>query len=661
MATLDFLAFQARRRSPARLLIIGTYRPVDVILRQHPLKGMKHELHVHKLCCELALPLLGENAVGEYVARRFGKNAFRAAASRPQKRRAEHRPLVDLARALHRATEGNPLFVENLVDYLLTRGTIHESHGSWRLGAPIPEIAKTVPDDLRELIEKHVEQLSADEQRVLGAASIAGDPFLALPVAEALGDEPASVDDLCARLAARRLFLRREGPHRFPDGTETTCYAFLHTLHQKVLYDRLPASVRRRLHGAIADSEERLLGPLAHQSAAKLALHFSEAGDVQKTVRYLRFAGEGALRRFSNREAMEYFREALDRLEALPDAPEKQELELRLVIGLGVPLLAVQGFGTPEAVRVYKRAESLRASKHLFVEARYALGYALVYRGDVVDGTAELERGVEAYDPSTQESHAPLYGFDPGVACGTHVAWSLWMQGSVDRALERAVWALSLARKTTAPFDLAMALNFLAVTHLFRGEVAAAEKASNEVMALSVERGFYYWRHAALMSRGAALAFAGRREEGIAALRRGIEACDAVDIRAGQSCWLGFLVEALRLNGDRDAARDYLAKALELVESRGERWWEPDLHRLRGELADEADGEPGFQRALELARLRGSISLELRAAVAMARRWRERGRKSAARELVSEVYGRFTEGFQTADLVEASSLLRSLW
>ena len=287
-STLDLLAVLARRREPARLLLIGTYRPPEVLRRAHPLHTVTQELQLHGHCVELPLTLLSEDAVAAYLASRL-----------------PGLQLVDrLARLVHQRTEGNPLFMVTLVESWLTQGVLLEQDGAWALPAGVEALQDSVPDSLRQMIDRQLDWLSAEEQRVLEAASVAGAEFSAAAVAAGLAQEAERVDDWCTSLARRGQFLRASGEQTWPDGTVAGCYRFVHALYQQVLYQRVSAAQRVRLHQRIGARLEAGHGAQAGDIAAELAMHFERGRDYQRAVQYLRQAGQRSMERSAYVEAV---------------------------------------------------------------------------------------------------------------------------------------------------------------------------------------------------------------------------------------------------------------------------------------------------------------------------------------------------------------------
>jgi predicted ATPase/DNA-binding winged helix-turn-helix (wHTH) protein len=312
-ATLDLLGALAQGTEAARLLILATYRPAHAIVDGHPVIALARALEVKHLCTRLSLEAFTAAEVREYLSSRFAAPDL----------------AVSLCEPLHARSEGNPLFVESIVDHLVERGLVAEDRSSWRVAEALAgDDLGDIPQSLREMIELHLDSADPDEREILEAASVAAARFRAASVAAALGraaaDGVESVEHACERLARRRHLLRPAGEQTWPDGTRTACYEFRHALYRQVLYERMPVSRRRRLHQRIGERIECAYGARAAAAeAVTLAEHFEEARDRRRAIRYRRYAGERALQRRAYPEAAFHLRHALRLL--LPDVPAGED------------------------------------------------------------------------------------------------------------------------------------------------------------------------------------------------------------------------------------------------------------------------------------------------------------------------------------------------
>jgi predicted ATPase len=310
----------------------------------------------------------------------------------------------------------------------------------------------------------------------------------------------------------------------------------------------------------------------------------------------------------------------------------------------------------------------------LLLEAHYALGNTLNYLGEFAATQAHFAQGITLYDPQQHRAHTVRYGQDPGVMCHSYAALTLWWLGYPDQALQRSQEAVTLARELAHPLNLASALVFAAWLHQFRREGRLAQERAEAGIALATELGatvlvaqgtiFRGW---ALAERsGAPEAGQGHREEGIAQMRQGLAVWQATGARVFRPYGLALLAEASAHVGQIEEGLTLLGEALAVAHDTGERRWEAELHRLKGELllgraaGQDAEAEACLHQALAVARQQQTKSLELRAAMSLSRLWQRQGKRAEAHQLLAEVYGWFAEGFDTADLQEARALLEEL-
>jgi DNA-binding winged helix-turn-helix (wHTH) protein/tetratricopeptide (TPR) repeat protein len=309
-STVDLISHLARRREPARLLLIGTFRPAELIVKKHPLREIERELHVHRRCSELPLEFLTEAAVAKYLALRFPGSEFPDA----------------LSRLIHERTDGNPLFLVNVVDYLIAQGRLVSNDGGWQLSVPVEQAAMAMPDSLQQLIERQIERLTEDERRLLSVASIAGLEFSTRTLSGGMDASIAEIETCCAALVQRRQFLRPAKMIQLRDGSLLERYGFTHAMHQHVLYHGVPHPRRIALHRRIGEFQETAYSDHLEEIAAELAVHFQEGRDYARAIRYRRLSAAKALAQYANREAQEHLGKALALLGHLPEQ-ERAEIE----------------------------------------------------------------------------------------------------------------------------------------------------------------------------------------------------------------------------------------------------------------------------------------------------------------------------------------------
>jgi predicted ATPase len=686
-ATVDCLGMLARRRAAARLLIVGTYRPTDVAAAPaHPLRWVRPELQLYGYCDEISLAFLTAGEVSQYLDRRF----------------PDHHLSAELALVLHRSTDGNPMFLVNTVEYLIGQGQIRELDGHWRLVGRAEDIASRVPETLGQLVEEQLERLTAEEQAVLVAASVAGAEFSAAAVA----DDVQDVELRCGTLARRGQFLRAVGTAEWPDGTVAGRYAFIHALYQHVLHGRVSPGARAGLHLRTAQRLERAYGERAGEIAGELAAHFACGRDFERAARYRRIAGEHALRQHAYREAADHATRGLELLEALPESRERTERELTLQVTLGAALTATQGYGAQAVASTYARARDLCAQvgetsellavlrgigrfyvirgelqtarevgAHLLalaesrgdiaslLMAHNALGVASLYAGEFEAALQHLERGIALYDVSKQHgTPSPTFRLvPPDVTCGMQAAWALWMLGYPDRATARAHEALALARSLGHPFTISYACHLAGGLHQWRRETQVVQALEAEALAHDTEHGFGLLLTAGAIQRGWLLAEHGQGDEGLAQMRAGLarqREMGAVLLVPG---YLALMAELHAKLGRPAEGLSAAMEALAVARRSGPHYWESEAQRLLGVLSPEpSDAESHLLRALEIARRQRAKWLELRAAIGLGRLWAAQGHARRARGLVAGVYAWFSEGFGTADLTEARALLDTL-
>ena len=313
-STLDLISYLARRRTSARLLLIGSYRPLEIIISEHPLRGVKQDLQLHGLCTELPLEYLTEEAIAEYLRLKFPSHQF------PDR----------LASMIHRRTEGNPLFMISVVEYLLEEKLITNADHCWKLTCDLDEAELGVPENIRHLIEKHIERLTAEEQRILEVASVVGMDCSAVAISAGLNEDPLRIEEVCDQLARRQHFLLPAYLAELPDGTITPRYQFIHSLYLDVLYKRVAPTRRARIHGRIGQRGESIYGERVGEIAAELAVHFEESRDFARAVKYLSLAAENAARRSADREAVALASRGLELLKTLPDGTDRADQEASL-------------------------------------------------------------------------------------------------------------------------------------------------------------------------------------------------------------------------------------------------------------------------------------------------------------------------------------------
>jgi predicted ATPase/DNA-binding winged helix-turn-helix (wHTH) protein len=684
-STLDLISYLATQRRPAHLMLIGTYRDVELTVTGHPLKAVKQELLGKHLCEELPLEYLTDTAVAQYLATRFPGHRFPGG----------------LAGLIHERTDGNPLFMVNTVDYLLETGLIQSRETGWELTVDIANVELGVPDNIKQMIERQLDHLSPEKQRTLEAASVAGVEFSTLALAAGLEEDPLVVEERCGELARQRHYIEDRGIQELPNGDVATRYGFVHALYKNVLYERLPVSRRVQLHRLIAERGEEVYGERAVEISTELAMHFERARDYKRAARYLKQGANTAIRRFAYQEAVGLALHGIELIAKLPKTRETMDEALCLHLTLGVPLIAIEGYASPNVGRVYMKARELyeqmgdtpdvsevlwglwtfhtlraefeiaRTIAEEFIELSERLPYpGLALRGhwameitfthigkfDVA--LDHFDQALERYDPAQHRDDSFLYALNPGVAMPCFAAWSLWCVGKPDQAVQRIEQALALASELSEPQGLAHALLFASVLYHLRRDHLNTRNYADAVINISKAHGLVLYCSMAMLMKGWTLTEQGLHMAAIDHLHHGLHHLDETGTLLVRPHFLSLLANAMMKVNQLDEAMLLLDEALAIVNAKGERYFEAELYRLRGELLlaqsadNRADAEHYFTRSLEIAESQHARSWQLRTAMSLARldpsQWTDR---------LAQIYDTFTEGFDTADLQDARELI----
>jgi tetratricopeptide (TPR) repeat protein len=407
-STLDLLGMLARREETARLLVLGSYRPVDVIVTGHPLQSLLQELRVRRQCDDIALPFLDEPDVAAYLAQRFGAETSSA----------------DLALAVHQRTDGNPLFMVRLADELVAIGVLAEEAGRWFVRGPLDGVARAVPESLRALIDKQIGRLEPAAQRVLEVAGVLGNQFAADAIAAGLGDDPTIVEAHCDALS-RQGQLVVPGPlTTLPDGTPISQYSFTHNLYPQVLGARVPAARRVRLHHRIGDWLERAYAAQPEAVNTQLAWHFEEGRDHRRAIRYLISTAESTAGRFAYRDAIRVLQHALA-LAANLDAGVRAAMETEILERIGDAHYCLGAMA--ECAKSY-REQAARAAGAGLVSAQVRALSRLAWPFGLIDP----DQGIAAVEQAAQLSAGcddpVLHACTELLAGSTRLWYARWRQ-----------------------------------------------------------------------------------------------------------------------------------------------------------------------------------------------------------------------------------------
>lgn len=702
-STLDLISAIARRRQPAKLMIVGTYRPAEVVLSRSPLKGLKRDLLVHDLCTDIPLERLEESEIAEFVGSEFP--------GLPS----------GLAHLIFEHSGGNALFMVAILQDLQKRGLIAREENVWTLTQPVAEVAITVPETLQGMLEGQFEQLSATQRDVLECASIAGEHFSPSMITHMLGMPAETIEDVCEGLSEPAQFIKSNSEPG--NSADTGSYEFRHSLYRQVIYGGISELKRSRLHRTLAQGLQSDTGDKP-ELASQLALHFERGGELKLAAAFLQKAAGNAGRRFAYDEAVGLARHGLDLLKGVPDSPERLDQELRLQLALGVPLIATQGYAASDVGNAYMRARTLcqqlgdtpEASEALWglwtfhtlraefgtareladellhlgerlaqpglaMRGHWATEITYTHIGEFELALEHFDKALSLYNPTQHLYDGFIYALNPGVAMPCFASWALWFLGRPDRALRQIQKALTFARTLSEPLGLAHALFFAAIVHQLRQEARKAQEYADATIAISSPHSLAMYKAMATVVRGWAL-IRQRSEKGLVQeMQDGLAALQQQQTKLVRPHFLALLVESFDKNRQMEEGLAILDEALGMAKTNGEGYYEAELYRLKGELllsrSDRGvrnigggrvavpaawfeNAQQCFQQAIEIAQRQKAKSLELRAVISLAHLYKQNARREQARQLVAEVYNYFNEGLDTGDLRQAKALLDEL-
>lgn len=664
-ATLDWLAFLARRREPARLLVIATCRAVTGQGAAPALASLTRELRLHKLCIELTPGPLPVAAVQQYLTWRC-QHVPRSTATSGSVSIASGSG-TELAALIQIRTGGNPLFITRLLDDLFARGVLNQNSDGYLRTLTEADLAG-IPSDLQQMISEQIDSFSPMERELFETASVAGASFSAASIAAGLALDLDQAETICAEVARRTKLLRANGLVEWPDGTIASCYEFVHQLYRECAYERTPAGRAVELHRRIGAREWQAYGRRALEVAAALALHHERGHEYLAASKLYLLASESAARRGAYAEAVAQIHHGIDLLESTPisDFPARLTQELALRLALGPTLIAISGSATGDVAVCYERAAEiarqlqkpedgfvasfgLRASalargelQHahslggellslaatmadsgLTLEAHLALANTSFHLGALVAARAHLDAAILRYDSNVHRAHAAVYGLEPGMFCLSLMALVLELYGESHMAQQMSARALALGRAIDHPYSTATAANFAAWFYQMREEPQETQTYATEAIEIATRHGFTSAISLGLMRRGWSLSAQGQTVEGNLELQTGFASWQQIGSVLGRPHFLGLIADTHRLGGRPVQGLVAVTAALREGERSGERWITPELYRLSGELTlaatqDVQRARAEFLRAAEIANKQCSKLFESRALSALA-------------------------------------------
>jgi class 3 adenylate cyclase/tetratricopeptide (TPR) repeat protein len=562
---------------------------------------------------EFNAPWMGQSHVTSLTLNRLGERE--AAAIIACLLRNKELP-ADVMTEIVEHTDGIPLFVEEMTKAVLEAESEGEAR---RAAAAVPSPALAVPATLHASLMARLDRLGPVKEVAQIGAAIGREfshALLAVVVPKPETELRLALDRL---IEAGLLFRQGVPPH--------ATYLFKHALVQDAAYGTLLREPRRALHARIAETLETQLAEIAESQPELLARHYTEAGLIEKAVSFWRTAGQRSLARSALVEGAEQLKRALDQIATLPATPalRREEIKIQLAFGNAVSLM-----------------------------------------GDFVGGKEHYDRALAIYDPAEHRPVTTRSGRDVGVALLSSRSGCLWSLGYPAASRNDGERAVKNARETGQATTLMYALFQAGFNYTLCGNYAAANAQLDELIALADERGAPYWKALGTAARGGVFALTGKASDAVRAITSGMTSLRSTGASLYEPWHLFHLAMAYAELGQHDDARRCIDDAINKVERTNEKWCEAEVNRVAGEVAlkslapDTEKAENYFEHTLSVARAQQAKSWELRAAMSMARLWRDQGKAQQARELLAPVCGWFTEGFDTRDLKEAKALFDEL-
>ncbi len=604
----------------------------------------------------------------------------------------------EVQQAILAKADGVPLYIEALTENVLGSGLLTEDHQALTLKGPLKGLP--IPDSLQALLMERVDRLGPAKEIVQTGAAIGRDFTYELVRATVDATDSQLRQALDLFVASGLMFQEGEIPN--------ATYHFKHALVQEAAYSTLPKKPRRLLHARIAKALESRFAERVKLEPELLAYHYEEAGLAGPAVEYWFRAARRDAERSANSEALNHFHRALELLKDLPQGPERDALELELLIARGAPLLTVKGYASHEIEKNFLRAKEL-SQKHsdsehhclaiwglwvfhlvgghadtarglaenllalagrlqnqdLLIRAHESVGSSYFFLGRFDEAKAHQLAAKTLFDPNQNRSHTLPYTQDPGITARIILAWVFWILGEVDQVEPLALEALAMARELEHPFTLVFALTSLSWIYSTTRDAQRTLQLTDEAVAVSTKHSFELGLSWATVLQGWALAEQGR-EEGLRKLTQGLSAVAATGASLNNTFILALLAEIYLRHNRIDEGLGAIEDAQKLATTWGELFWQAELFRLKGELllrqSDQSvhTAEQCLCEALKVAQHQNARMLELRAATSLARLWKTLNKVDEATRILHSVCAKFHEGVENRELIEARTVLDQL-
>lgn len=668
-STLDYLNLLIKNIPKTRILLILTYRP-DFI---SPWKTRRY-------ITQISLNRLTKKNAEELILNTEGA--------------------LDLSESVVQdivyKSDGVPFFLEELTKLILNSEIAKDD------AKPYQTLTSNVPGTLNDLLMAKLDRLN-EGKKVAQLASVLGREFTFELISALSAFDQKYLKKYLANLVESEILYQRGV---FPDAI----YYFKHYLIQEVAYQSLLKTDRKSYHEKIVSLLQEKFINISESHPELLAHHYTESGQIDNGIKYWIKAGKKAIQNSANLEAINHLQKALDLLSNLKSEDfESKHLELEILTTMGGPLRVTKGFASNEVEEIYERAfqisKNLGSNPELFpilrgmcgfylakskfktakelarkcldlgkalddssyiMQAHYLHGAVSFCTGNITLAEKHSSLGISIYDPKKHSSHTYAYGQDPGVACLYWNAWALWFLGYPDKAIQKANEALKLAESISHSYSLSIALVLLAFLHQYRIEPLLAQRYAAKSQEISKEEGSEFFIEMATILEGWAYVEQNNIEKGIQKINGGISDWLKTGSELYIPYWLGLLAHAYLKEGNINKASENINKAIDKAEKNGEIYYLAELFRIKGELllkincknTDKA--QKHLMKSIQIARKQKSKSLELKAILSLSKLLVSMNNESKAIKMLNKIYGSFSEGFDTKDLIDAKEMVEQI-
>ena len=690
-STIDLIGYLARRLDSARLLFITTVRPSAIAQGRHPFLSLKLDLMSRGLCRELMPPSLDESAVRRYVALQFPEHAFPSGFSR----------------VIHQRTEGNPLFMTDVLRDLRRRQVLRQIDGRWIVSDDLPELESELPQSVVSLIQRKLEALDDQDRKLLAAASVQGIDFDSAIVARALQLPSDAVEDRLEKLEREHALVVFRDEFECPDRSLTLRYRFAHNLYHNSIFEPLRITRRVLLSKAIAEGLIARMTKNESESAADIAMILETARENVRAAEYWNRAAQGAARLYAHDETARLAQRGLALLRNEPDTSERAAAELDLQMTHGLAIKTGQGYAVPTVGAAYARARELcrkvedparvvpvligmsahhivsgeirtaheialemqalferLGDPHLQMIGEWSLGAALFHMGELQSAHEHLGKALALYDPAYHGARVWQTGIEPGIFCRCEYSRTLTLLGFPDQGLACARAAVAQARALDHPQPLAFALLFEIFAHLARRSPRDVQRTYDQLAVVCHAHGIAQEVQWAAPLCGRAFIDLGDSQRGLRVIEEGIAAHTITRSALLRPYYFITLAGALLRSGHFDRCQRALDQSTEVSDATSQHAYDSEHARLQAELHSVRHvwdaAEDSYKRALEISRRQGARWLELRASRGYAAFLVARERTAEARDLLTPIVESITEGRDTMDYMYAEGLLKTL-